>query len=1190
MKTTFYNTKLCWWLALLLLFPAGASIAQALASHQPISHNRQAEDSSKQLEQLIELLQQKYDASFLYEKKNVKGKTVNVLLNFNDELEVNLKKILQTSYLTFERIDDHTYIILSEEEKAQKLKKLNQKKAEEGQVRKDIAKPELIASLTTMAASLNQKEVEQNISGKVVDEESQAPLPGVNVLVKGTTIGTVTDIDGNYVLVAPDDATTLIFSLVGYLSREVEINGRSTVNIDMPVNVQELGEVVVTALGLEKDSRTLGYATATVAPEELTVNRTPNLMNALQGKVPGVNISSLGTGPGGTSKIRIRGQSSISGQNNPLIVVNGVPIDNSNFGTNPRGEDPNALGPTGSGITSDGGDGLSSINPDDVESMTILKGAAAAALYGSRAKDGVIMITTKKRGERQGIGVTYNLNYTHESPLDFTDYQYEYGQGENGVRPTTPNPTSGQWSFGERFEPGMTQILFDGVEVPYVPVRDRIDKFFRNGQNLTNTISLASGGENGGFNLSISNLSSQGVVPNNEYQRNTINLGFDYDLSDKLTVSGSVNYSSEHNENPPNVGEQDNTIPVAVYNLANSMPLDLLDEKKYDANGNEFVYSRFRNRTNPYFTLAEQFQNVRRDRIFGNLALRYDLTDWLFVQGRVGQDYWSRDYDANNFPTGQASRPPAPEGFVNGMYSQESRRFREINGDFLVSGYREFGDIGFNLNLGGNMMYRRMDRNYVTVTDFVIRDLYTVQNGRVKDPIYGLSERGVNSLYGSAEVSFRDMLFLTGTLRNDWFSTLSAENRSIMYPSVSASYVFTESLNNSPEWLSFGKLRAAYAEVGSDTDVPPYSDVLFYDINANLFPSPSGALQPVGSISGTTVPNPNLRPMRSSEIEVGLETRMFNDRLGVDVAVYQKNTEDQIVQAQISDASGFVNTLINSGESETRGIEMLVNIVPVETDNFQWNFTFNGSYNKTEVLSLQTDTQGETITAGRHVFNGFLQHIVGQEMAQVAGFGYKRDEQGRIIYGGNGVALRTDDLITFGSALPNWVGGFTNSFNYRGINFSFLIDFKLGNTMLSGTNFNAIRHGLHKMTLEGREGGVVGEGVTESGEINNVATDAQTYWEVVRSKQLVEPAVYDGGYWKLRQISLGYDFTRFLPDNLPFHGLRLNFVANNVAILKKWVPNIDPESFGFTSDNLVGLESTGVPTTRGLGFNLNVKF
>jgi len=835
-------------------------------------------------------------------------------------------------------------------------------------------------------------------------------------------------------------------------------------------------------------------------------------------------------------------------------------------------------------MTSDGGDGLASINPDDIADMTILKGAAASALYGSRAKDGVIMITTKSGAATRGIGVTYNLNYTNEQPLDFTDYQYEYGQGEGGIRPTTPNPTSGQWSFGERFQPGMTQVLFDGIEVPYVPLRGRIGEFFRNGQNITNTISISTGGEKGGLTFSFSDMNAKGIVPNNSFNRKTIYLGFNYNLTPKLNVSGNINYSLEENNNPPNVGEQDNSIPVALYNMANSMPLDLLRENYLNDAGNEAVYSRFTNRTNPYFTLYEQFQNIKRDRIFGNVSVKYDILPWLYVQGRVGQDYWSRDQDYNNFPHGHATRPPAPAGFVNGMYTQESRRFREINADFLLAARHSFGDFEVSANVGGNHMYRSSDRNSVQVTDFIIRDIYTVQNGRVKDPLYGFSERSVNSLFGFAEFSYRNTFFLNGTLRNDWFSTLSPENRSIMYPSLSLSYVFTENLAPN-KFLNFGKLRLAYAEVGSDSDVQPYSNVLFYGVNANLFGG-----QPVGFPIGSTLPNPNLRPMRVSEVEGGLELAFFEGKVNLDIAAYQKTTTDQIVSAQISDASGFQTTSINSGESRNRGVEGILRIIPVETENFLWETTLNGAYNKTKVLSLLTDVPGERITVGTHVFNGELRQIVGEEMGQVAGFGYRRDDAGNIIYGGNGLPLRTAEMVNFGSALPKWVGGINNSFSYKGVSFSFLIDFRLGGKMLSGTNFNAVRHGLHKMTLEGREGGVVGQGVKENGEPNDVVAPVQTYWEVVRSQGLVEPVIYNSGFWKLRQVTLGYDLSRVIPQNKYVQSVQLSLVANNVFMLKKWVDNIDPDSFGYTSDNVVGMESTGLPTTRGLGFNLNVKF
>jgi outer membrane receptor protein involved in Fe transport len=662
-----------------------------------------------------------------------------------------------------------------------------------------------------------------------------------------------------------------------------------------------------------------------------------------------------------------------------------------------------------------------------------------------------------------------------------------------------------------------------------------------------------------------------------------VNLGFTYDLSDKFTFSGNVNYSNEFNRNPPNVGNQDNTIPVVLYNMSNSMPLDVLAANKYDADGNEFVYSRFRNRTNPYWVLAEQFNRVRRDRIFGNITLKYDILSWLYIQGRIGQDYWSRDQEVNNFPTGHASRAAAPPGFVNGVYTQEARRFREINADFILAASREFGDFGVNLTTGGNRMRIRSEANFVEATEFVVRGLYTVQNGRAKNPSYGFSEEEINSLYGSAEVSYKQTLYLNGTVRNDWFSTLSPANRSILYPSVSASYIFSE--NFKPSWLSYGKIRAGYAEAGGSGGVAPYSLSLYYDVNANLLNG-----QPVGGISGNTVPNPGLRPSLTKETEIGLELRLFNNRVGLDVSAYRKITIDQIVGAQISDASGFVNTLINSGKNQNKGIEMLLNFRPVDKNIFSWDFTFNGAYNKTKVLKILTDKAGERITVGTHAFNGELRQVVGMEMSQLYGFGFNRTPDGQRIFLANGLPQRTPDLIPYGSALPRWVGGFTNALRYRGLNLSFLIDFKLGGHMISGTNFNAIRHGLHKMTLEGREGGVTGDGVSVNGGKNTAVAPVQSYWEVVRSQGLVEPAVYKDGFWKLRQVSLGYDFTRYLPQTFPVKGIRLNLVANNVALLKKWVDNIDPESFGFIGDNNAGLESTGLPTTRSIGFNLNVKF
>jgi len=1177
-----------------------------------------AQGDSHSLKSDLSALEKQFKVSIAYKDEWVANKTVNKSLLNLATIEEALNELLADTDLYYEKAGSGFYII--------SLK--NPQKAQWTQTASLIELPELSKDFTAPANALQldsnplptltteMVDIAISISGKVTDDTGQ-PVPGVNILERGTTNGTTTDQNGAYKIVVNDENSTLVFSFIGFATQEVTVGSRTTIDIALVSDVKALEEIVVTALGIERSTKSLGYATSKVTAEQFATNRTPNIMNSLQGKIAGVNISGLGTGPAGSSKIRIRGQSSISGQNNPLIVLNGVPIDNTNFGTNQGNTAGDAsVGNRGGGASTDGGDGLSSINPDDVESMTVLKGAAAAALYGSRAKDGVIMITTKTRGSSKGIGVTYNMNYTNETPLDYTDYQKIYGQGENGVGPASPgakpNPSSGQWSFGPKIQPGMTQVLFDGVgsnaTVPYVAQDGILKKFYRNGQNLTNTISFSSNSDKGGMNLSIANMKSDGITPNNSYKRNTVNLGFGYDLTDRLTVKGNINYSNELNENPPVVADQDNSIPTSLYAMANTMPLDVLEANAYNAGGGEFNYSRFTNRTNPFWVLKEVKQNIRRDRLFGNISAKYDITDWLFAQVRVGQDYWSRDSDYINLPTGKASinassvlSANAP-GFFNGVFTQESRRFRETNVDFLLSATKTFGDFGMNITGGGNQMQRRSDLNSVQVTDFIVKGLYTVQNGRLKDPLYDLQERAVNSLYGSAEVNYKQFLFLNATVRNDWFSTLSPDNRSILYPSVSASYVFTESFSTKPNWLDVGKFRAAYAEAGSDSDVGPYANKLFYGVGAAQF-----AGQAVGNF-GTGVPNANLRPMRIAETELGLDIKMFNGRVGLDLAVYRKLTTDQIVNAQISDASGFTTTKINSGQSQNKGIEMMLNVVPVKSGDFQWDFTFNGAYNVTKVLSLLTSTPGENITVGSHVFNGFVQQIVGQEMGQIVGYGYRRDDgtknpdhKGQIIYGANGLPLPTTSLIPFGSALPKWVGGFTNSFNYKGILASFLIDFKLGGKVLSGTNFNAYRHGLSKETLVGREGAldqvtgidpgrVVGEGVDINSNVNTAAATAENYYAVVRSSGIVEPVIYNAGYWKLRQIMIGYDFTKFLKGTSPIKGIRLNLVANNVLLLKKWVPNIDPESFSYTSDNIVGLESPSVPTTRSLGFNLNVKF
>ena len=1020
-----------------------------------------------------------------------------------------------------------------------------------------------------------------SITGRVTDQANEG-LPGVNVLVNGTTRGTTTDANGNFSITATSDAI-LTFSYIGYESQSIKVGSRSVVDVQMVTESKNLTEVVVTALGIKREAKTLGYATATVDADQISTNRTPNFVSGLQGKMSGVNITTMGTGPAGTAKIRIRGQSSFSGNNSPLIVVNGVPIDNSNY----------ALGGdfgTRAANSSDGGDGLSSINPDDIETMTVLKGATAAALYGSRAKDGVVMITTKNRGTGKGFGVSYNANFTTDTPLDYTDFQYEYGQGEGGKRPTTANPTSGVWSFGEKFEPGMTQTLFDNETWPYEPVRNRVKQFYRVGTNFTNTVTVSNNGENGGFSLSLGNTDSKGIMENNTFNRKVINLGFTQNITSKLTASGNINYSKEKNVNPPQLNTQDFSVSTVVFTLANSMPFEALRQNQTLPNGDEFVFSRFLVRNNPYYSMNYHFENINRDRLFGNIALKYQFTDWLYLQGRIAQDSYIRNQDYN-IPNGYAPIPKAPVGFVNGSFTQDVRQNTERNLDFILGINKTFGDIGIDVNLGGNQRYARNDYNSVTVQDFIQPGLYTVMNGRVKNPLYSLSEKKINSLFGAATISYKEFLYLSVTARNDWFSTLAPANRSILYPSVTGSFVFSQAFDGLPTWLSFGKLRAAYAQVGSD-NVNPYSNALYYAVDNNSFPNPSGQLVPVGGINASTVPNKNLRPLRVKEAEVGMELKLFQNKIGFDFTYYHKITEDQILAAQISDASSYTSKLINVGRSMNQGVEMLLTFSPVTTNAFRWDVSANASYNTSKVLKLGLSENDTVITVGGGG-GRTLNEVVGKPIGQLYTFTYLRDAQGRQVFDQkSGMPLRNNTLMNVGNALPKYFGGITNTFTYRGVSLSALVDFKLGFKMIAGRNINYVRHGLSKRTLPGRDVGyVIGDGVNPNGEINQTKVAVQPFYESINPLGINEDFVSNAGFWKLRQISLGYDFTKLLPERLFIKGIKLNAVANNVLIIKKWTENMDPEEALVASDNGVGLDFwPGLPPTRSVGFNLNVRF
>jgi TonB-linked SusC/RagA family outer membrane protein len=1014
--------------------------------------------------------------------------------------------------------------------------------------------------------------VDRNITGKVSDEKGQ-PLPGVSIVVKGTKTGTSTDTEGSFQLSIPEGNGTLIFSYVGYLAEEVAIGTRSNFDISMKPDVRNLEMVVVTALGIKRDAKKLGYSTATVNTEEITTNRTTNLGNSLQGKVAGLNVSPPASGPGGSTKIRIRGQSSFGGNNSPLIIVNGIPINNTSISAG--GSAGNGTGnPTGG--SSDSGDGLQSINQDDIETMTVLKGAAAAALYGFRAKDGAIIITTKSGSKSTGIGVEINSNFQAQQALDYTDFQYEYGQGEFGKRPTSvaEAQSSGVFAFGEKMDGAMTP-QFDGSMQPYSPNKDRIKNFYRTGTNFTNSIALSGGNEKGNFRLSFANTDANAIIPNSDYHKRIMNLGLNYKFTDKLSVQLNANYSNEYNHNPPQIGLQDMNANTTVYTLATSINTEWLKNRK-DANGNEMPLARFTNRNNPYWVAYDRFENVRRDRIFGNTSVRYDFTKWLFVQGRIGQDYYTRPYNYNR-PTGTRSIGAVTTGF-NGYYYQDIATFRERNLDILIGANKTFGDFGIDINVGGNQMLQINDNVNTAVTNFYVRDLYTIANGQVKNPAYSYSKKKVNSIYGSAEFSYKNFLFVNVTGRNDWFSTLNPQSNSYLYPSVSGSFVFSQAFNNVPNWLNYGKLRAAYAEVGGDTD--PYSNNLYYAINANPFNGTA-----LGNLPSAVSPNANLRPLKVKETEIGLELKTFDSRLNLDMSLYRKNTVDEILNVDISNTSGFSQTKVNVGKLQNRGIEFLFTIVPVKNDNITWETGFNASYNISKVLELAAGQQRFDVGTGE--FFGIVSHEVNMPLASLRGFDYKRDQQGRILTAGG--LPQQGNLTTFGSAIPKWVGAWVNTINIKKIKISTQIDFKSGNTILSNSNLNFLREGISKPSLVGREGGVLLDGVNADGSPNTTKVEAEQFYTAYRSTGIATPFVYNGSFIRWRTLSVGYDFSRFVKDRTFVKGITLSAMVYNVLLIKKHIDNLDPEAQVSASDNLQGIETHTLPTTRSFGLNLNLK-
>ena len=1013
----------------------------------------------------------------------------------------------------------------------------------------------LSLGLFVLTAWFSSPLLAQTVSGKITDAGTGEALVGVTISETGTRNGTVSDMNGDYSLRLTNAAATLNFSLVGYGSQSVAVAGRTQVDVTLESG-SRIDEVVVTALGIRKDAKKVGYSVTQIDGNSLTQAREANVINSLSGRVAGLNVASTVSGPAGSSRITLRGNTSISGDNQPLFVINGVPMDNSN------------LGSAGLWGGADFGDGISSLNADDIETITVLKGATAAALYGSRAKNGVILITTKSGSARKGLGVEWSSNIQLDQPMILTDWQQEYGQGTLGAAPSTvpEGLNTGLSSWGAKLN-GQPAYEFDGVQRPYTAKGIAAKDFYQTGLTHINTLAIDGGNENLGARFSMSHLGNKGIVPASELQRQNFNAGITIKQG-RLSAELKANYTRERADRN-NLSDSPGNPNFAITFLPANVDQNLLagvDGEGSERDGSEQEFNDNGFTTNPYFAAYKFINNSAKDRILGAATLRYNLADWLYVQGRIGQDFYSNRITTVT-PSGTEYNP------AGGM-SERSRRFAERNLEGLLGINHSFSEnFGINLGFGGNRMDRRSENIEANGGTFVIPYLYALGNTTSRNFSYTLDRWRTNSLFGFAEFDLAHQFYLNITGRNDWYSTLV--NPSYFYPSVSASWVFSEALQSS--FLNYGKLRLAYAAVGGDAN--PYQTQLYYNIGGTI----NG--NPLGNIANGSIPNKDLKPLAIKELEAGVDLRLLNNRLGIDLTWYNKKTTNDIVSASISGTSGFSTAVFNLGEVKNTGFEVLLNLEVVRAKNFGWTSSVNFGYNNSEIVNLAGDLKTLQVDGSR-TQTAFIHQTVGLPFANIKAFDYKRDDQGRILLN-NGLPQQ-GDLLDMGSGVHKLTGGWNNEFRLGQIRLGALIDFKTGGKIFSATNAYAYQLGVHKATLEGREGQIVAEGIDQAtGEANTVAVSAQQYYGAVDN--ISSLFVYDASFIKLRQLTLGYSVPSSRLNSVGIQGLTISLVGRNLAILMKKTDNIDPES-NYNNTNAQGLELAGLPTTRSLGLSLNVKF
>ena len=1039
---------------------------------------------------------------------------------------------------------------------------------------------------------------QRTISGRITSSEDNTSIPGATVLVKGTTVGAITDSDGKYTLVVPKDKNVILVSFVGMKTQEITLGESNVLDVVLAPDVQMLEGVVVTALGIPMEKKALGYSVQDVSGDDLTKVRESNVINSLSGRIAGVQVTNSSGGVGTSSRIVLRGVNSLTGNNQPLFVIDGVPIDNTEF---TAGADPTQ----GYGGVNRGNAAMD-INPNDIENISVLKGPNAAALYGSRASNGVILVTTKKgyskMAREKAIGIELSNTTTFEKPLRLPTFQNEYGQGSGGRFKYVDGAGGGindgvDESWGPKLDDGLMITQFDSpmdengerIATPWISRPDNIKDFFETGITTSTTLALYGGNEKANGRLSYTQMFQNGIVPNTDYGTKTLNVSVGTSLTDNLNISAVGSYINAKSDNQPGTG----------YDAENVMQQFMWHGRQVDFPGLEdYVYPiakvpsqnawyptgskynwNYNFHNNPYFTLYKNTHSLERNRLFGNAKIMYKFYKDLSAYVRTGIDYY------NNFTQNRVGASDIDNVF--GSYSENNYTFREMNTDFLIMYNHDFEGpkIGLQLNLGGNRMDQYTWNMFESADELAVPDVFNVANSQV--PIRATqrnTQKRINSIYFSGQVAWKRAIFLDFTGRNDWSSTLPKDSWSYFYPSVSLSGVITDLYDNKSQIFTYGKLRISWARVGSDTD--PYS----------LYPTVafgdgwSGSTKLLNQFVPNELPNANLKPMFTSSLELGGDFRFFKNYLSLDLTYYNSRTTDQILVAPVSGSTGYNTMRINAGEITNKGIEAQLGITVLKAESFKkpaLDFDLNFAKNYNEVVSLANGVENYVIGT---YWDLKVIAQPGRPYGDLYGYDYLRDPDGNII-NRDGLPVQ-GDLKVLGNFQPDWVGGFGGSFSWYNVSLNFLFDFHMGGELYSMTTTWGRYAGLLDETLIGREGGITGIGVKEvtdaQGNVtyvpNDVVVTAEAYNHAAYVNSIAGGSVFDASYIKLRELRVAYTFKW----NKVIKELSVALIGRNLALLYSKVPHVDPET-SFGSGNLQGLEFGQLPSTRSMGFNVAIK-